>query len=145
MKKITLPILIVILLVLIGGIFYIKNKTNTLETDIALDAKKQAQDIVEKVGKLIVLPKDETPTIATISDPEKLKGQAFFAKAKIGDNVLIYTASKKAYLYDSVSNKILEVAPIDFGDLGKITSQNTNTPTTPVDNVASTSLKKTKK
>ena len=137
--------LIVILLVLIGSIFYIKNKTNTLKTDIALDAKKQAEDLIAKVNKVIVLPKDETPTIATISDPEKLKGQAFFAKAKIGDNVLIYTVSKKAYLYDPVANKILEVAPIDFGDLGKITNQNTNTPTVPIDNVASTSLKKTKK
>jgi hypothetical protein len=80
-----------------------------------------------------------------ISDPEKLKGQAFFAKAKIGDNVLIYTASKKAYLYDPVANKILEVAPIDFGDLGKVTEQNTNTPPVSTENTTNTNLKKTKK
>ncbi len=143
MKKITLPVSILVLLVLIGGIFYLKNKTESLKTEISVSTQNQVNDIVNKVSKIIVLPKDEVPTIATISDPEKLKGQAFFAKAKVGDNVLIYTASKKAYLYDPVANKILEVAPIDFGDIGKVAEQNTIPVST--DNTSNTTIKKTKK
>ncbi len=68
--------------------------------------------LVEEVGKLIVLPEGEEPTIATVSDPEKLKDQLFFANAKLGDKVLLYTEAKKAYLYDPVAKKLIEVAPI---------------------------------
>lgn len=70
------------------------------------------QGIVDEIGKLIDLPKDETPTVATVSDAEKLKGQIFFAKAKNGDKVLIYNTNKKAILYDPVNKKILEVGPL---------------------------------
>ena len=54
--------------------------------------------------------------MATVSDLEKLKDQPFFAKAKIGDKVLIYTDAKKAILYDPVNDKIVEVAPINIGN-----------------------------
>jgi hypothetical protein len=68
------------------------------------------------VGLLIVLPKNETPTIATVSDPSVLKNQAFFVDAKKGDKVLIYTNAKKAILYDPVIKKIINVAPVNTGD-----------------------------
>jgi len=67
------------------------------------------------VGKLMVLPEGETPTIATVSDPDKLKDQAFFAHAKTGDKVLIYAKAKKAILYSPTDNRIVEVAAIDLG------------------------------
>ena len=69
--------------------------------------------LLEAVGKLIVLPTDEQPTIATVTDLEKLKDQVFFARASIGDKVLIYTKAKKAILYNPASNKIVEVAPLN--------------------------------
>lgn len=73
---------------------------------------QEAKDLVEKVGKLIDLPEGEIPTIATVADPEKLKAQPFFAKAKTGDKVLIFQQAKKAFLYDPVANKIIEVGPV---------------------------------
>ena len=69
-------------------------------------------DTIAAVSRLIVLPEGEEPTIATVTDPEKLKDQPFFARAKPGDKVLLYTQAKKAYLYDPVADKLLEVAPI---------------------------------
>ena len=72
--------------------------------------------IVTRVGELIVLPEGENPTIATVSDPERLRDQPFFAKAKVGDQVLIYTNAHKAILYDPKQHKILEVAPLNIGD-----------------------------
>lgn len=78
------------------------------------DSQTQAETraLVRKVGNLIVLPDDETPTIATVSDPEALKGQAFFDGAKKGYKVLIYTNAKKAILFDPTSGKIVNVAPL---------------------------------
>jgi len=70
--------------------------------------------LVKEVGQLIELPK-ETPTVATITDENKLKDQAFFANAKNGDKVLIFTNSKKAILYRPSLKKIIEVAPINLG------------------------------
>lgn len=62
------------------------------------------------------LPPDEKPTIATVSDLEKLKDQQFFANARIGNKVFIFTQAKKAILYDVENNRIIEVAPLNMGD-----------------------------
>lgn len=77
--------------------------------------KEEAKALVAKVGALISVPSDEQPTIATVTDPEKLKSQAFFAAAKIGDKVLIFTVAKKAILYRPSENKIIEVSPVTIG------------------------------
>lgn len=75
-------------------------------------AQLEISTLIERVGKLIVLPTGEEPTVATVSDPDKLKDQVFFANAKVGDKVLIYTKARKAYLYDPEGDILLEVAPI---------------------------------
>ncbi len=63
----------------------------------------------------MVLP-DEQPTVATVTDPEKLQSQEFFRQAKAGYKVLIFTAAKKAVLYDPVGNRIVEVGPLQTND-----------------------------
>ncbi len=82
-----------------------------LKSDPAYTASKETASLIAAVGRLMVLP-DETPTIATVDDMDKLKGQAFFANAKKGDKVLIFTNAKKAVLYDPVADKIVESAPL---------------------------------
>ena len=77
------------------------------------------EGVIAKVSELLVLPSNEQPTLATVSDPELLKNQAFFANAKKGDKVLIYSKSGKAILYDPISNKIVEVAPINLDTTNK--------------------------
>ncbi|MEK7552854.1 MAG: hypothetical protein AAB505_01975 [Patescibacteria group bacterium] len=74
----------------------------------------ETEQLLARVSELIVLPAEEQPTIATVTDPEALKGQPFFARAKNGDKVLIYSKAQKAILYDPVKNLILEVAPINL-------------------------------
>lgn len=79
-------------------------------------AIKETKEVVAKVSKLVALPADETPTIATVSDPEALKDQAFFKNALKGDKVLIYTNAKKAILYSVTTDKILDIAPLNIGN-----------------------------
>jgi hypothetical protein len=128
-KKIK-PFIIVILSVIVVAIifsviFYIRSSSsvNNPQASIA-----ETKNILDEVGKLIILPKDEMPIIATVTDLDKLKGQSFFANAKIGDKVLIYNKSEKAILYDPVLNKIVEIAPINtsFDQVNSSTSKSTS-------------------
>ncbi len=61
-----------------------------------------------------MLPQDEQPTIATVTDLAKLQGQPFFANAQVGDKVLIYSRAGKVILYRPGENKIIELAPINI-------------------------------
>lgn len=69
---------------------------------------------VGEVSKLLVLPENEKPTLATVSDPKLLQDQEFFAKAEAGDKVLIYATARKAILYSPKLKKIVEIAPINL-------------------------------
>lgn len=113
------PVLVTILAVLaVAGAalaFYFYIKTGGLKTNPQTPVQEENSVIISKVSRLMFLPADEQPTVATVSDPEKLKDQAFFANAKKGDKVLIYTNAKKAILYDPEADKIVEVAPLNIG------------------------------
>lgn len=98
-----------------GTAVFFYNEYSVLKENPNKAAQEEINKLVAQVSKLIVLPDGETPTLATVSNPDRLKDQPFFAKAKTGDKVLIYTNSKKAILYNPETNKIVEVAPINIG------------------------------
>jgi len=75
-------------------------------------AKEEYDTLVKKVGTNLDLPKGESPTVATVTDVNQLKGQVFFKNAQNGDKVMIYTQARKAILYRPSTNKIIEVGPI---------------------------------
>jgi len=77
-------------------------------------AQAELNKIVKLVGKLIALPSDESPTLATVLDKDKLKDQPFFANTQNGDVILIYTKAKKAIVYREKENKIINVGPISI-------------------------------
>ena len=116
LKKLVVPVLLILLLGSIGATFYMYQQLQTNSGDATALGEEEVAQLVAEVGELIVLPSDELPTIATVADPEKLKDQAFFVNAKAGDRVLLYTKAKKAILYDPEAHKIVEVAPINIGD-----------------------------
>lgn len=82
----------------------------------AAAVQSQVNATVAKVGKLITLPTDETPTVATVTDSSKVKDQAFFQKAQNGDMVLIYTKAQEAILYRPSSNIIVEVGSVNINN-----------------------------
>jgi hypothetical protein len=115
-KKHNPSVLLAVLIIVIGSLgFYFYNKATALKANPNTVAQKEATDIIERAGKLILLPQGETPVIASVTDPEKLRDQAFFAKAKIGYKALFYQNSGRAYLYDPVANRIIAVAVLSFG------------------------------
>ena len=76
-------------------------------------AAQELKQLVVDVGRVIVLPENETPTTATVTDPEKLKDQPFFAHAQVGDKVLIYQKTNKAILWRPSTRKVIEVSSIN--------------------------------
>jgi len=97
------------------GAVYFYARLASLQSDPQAIAQDETSKLIADVGRLILLPEGETPTVATVSDVEKLKDQPFFAHAKNGYKVLIYSNSRRAILYDPINNKIIDVAPLDTG------------------------------
>lgn len=84
-------------------------------TQLTTKSVDQTPKVVEQVGKLMQLPNNETPTVATITDREKLKAEAFYSLTENGDQILIYLQAKKAILYRPSINKIIDIIPINSG------------------------------
>ncbi len=104
-------LLILVILVLIGlsnaGTWLVLTKRASKQ-----DAGKRELDkTLAKVGRLIELPRDEEPTLATVTDKSKLT-DPFLSHAENGDKVLIYYKAKKAIIYRPGSNKIIQVGPL---------------------------------
>lgn len=121
-KRYIVPCLIALLVASGGAAYYFYRKANT-QNDSSASAQEEVAALVAEIGKLIVLPEGETPTVATVSDPERLKDQPFFARAKAGDKVLLYSTARKAYLYDPVAKKLIEVAPLNIGGTDNASAQ----------------------
>lgn len=105
-------IMIFLVLILAGTSVYFYRKA---KNDPNAATQAEVKSLVSKVGKLMVLPGGETPTIATVSDPEALSDQTFFVDAKKGDKVLIYSGARKAILYSPDFDKIINIAPLNTG------------------------------
>lgn len=118
--KLLVPVMILAIIGLGGGVAYQTQRLRNLEKDYAdlkkdpsIVAKDETKQLVDKVSKLAVLPNGEDPTVATVTDVEKLKDQPIFAKAQNGDKLLIYAGAGKAFLYRPGDNKLVDVIPVN--------------------------------
>jgi len=109
-------LLVLIVLATAPSIYFYNqyHKAQSRLQDPTAATREERLELINRVGKLIELPTDEEPTVATISDKERLGNQPFFQKAKNGDKLLIFPNAKKAILYDPLANKIIDVAPINI-------------------------------
>lgn len=115
-KKKKRILLIAILVIIIGGIFLAWAISDMNTNSEITNTKEETNKLVSLVGKLMTLPADEVPDLATIIDKNVLNSQPFFAKSENGDNVLIYRKAKIAILYRSSTNEVIENMPISFSD-----------------------------
>lgn len=119
--------LIIIVLTLLSVFFlaiifnlYLENKN--LKNPEA-SAEKEIKSLIAKLGKLMSLPENELPTIATVTDPEKLKNQPFFINSKVGDKVIVYELNKKVILFRPSENKIIEVSVFNTNEEQTVSNQ----------------------
>lgn len=75
--------------------------------------RREEKALIAEIGKTLALPADEEPTIATVTEPEKLTG-AFFRNAKKGDKIIIYQKSKKVFLYRPSEKRVVEVGIVNI-------------------------------
>lgn len=113
--KIKRVLMIITVIIFVGAIFsgiYFYSQYRKVVKNPEIVTKQETIWILEKINKLVDLPQDETPTVATVLDKEKLKDQDFFKKAENGDKVIVYMKAKKAVLYRPNTNKVIEIAPV---------------------------------
>lgn len=67
--------------------------------------------VVAALNKIILLPA-ELPTVATVTDTEKLAKEPFFQHAENGDKVIMYKESRRAYLFRPRDQKIIDMTVI---------------------------------
>jgi hypothetical protein len=113
--KTTLFVLLGIALVAGAGFGYYKYITIQKELNALRSAppdkftQMQDQAVIDKVRSHMDIPRDK-PIINTITNADTLNNQLFFAKAKNGDKVLVFTT--RAILYRPSEDKIIEVAAV---------------------------------
>jgi hypothetical protein len=103
----------------IAGYFYYQYRQSAQVADA-----KEIETLSQEIGKFMLLPDNETPTLATVTDREKLAEQPFFQKAENGDKVLIFSQNGRAILYRPSQKKIVDVTTVNV-------NQTTATPTSP--------------
>jgi hypothetical protein len=130
--KIATPVVLAVLfLAAIGSAYYFYSKYQGAMNSPEKLPANEIKNLTDKIGKFMDLPNEE-PTLATVTDKEKLSGQPFFAKAQNGDKVLIFTQAQKAILYRPGANKIIEVmslASTEQANLSPTQDQNQTEPT----------------
>jgi len=111
-----------VILVLVGTSYYFFNqykKTQLLLNNPTMAAKEEVKKITDQLSKLMVLPTKEEPIVVTVLDKNKLKDQDFFKNSQNGDKVIVFSVSKQAILYRPSINKIIQVAPLNLGDVNQ--------------------------
>ena len=92
-----------------AGYYYYQYRKITKSDQIA-----EINSLVKEIGKVMDLPADETPTLATVTDKEKLASQPFFKNAQNDDKVLIYVKAGRAILYRTSTHKIVDVSTVNI-------------------------------
>ena len=108
-RRVMSLVLVIALLVIGPSLFFYKKYDKAQEELKKSDSRQQSQQLVDDIGELVLLPTDEKPTVATVTDVTKLAKQPFFAKAKNGDKVLVYNKARRAILYRPSIDKVVDM------------------------------------
>jgi hypothetical protein len=113
MNKIILG-LVVVCVVALGGWWAFHAGSDDTLANISAGVKltdAQVQTIIDRIGKFMVVPTDEKPSVVVLRDVQSLQAQQpFYDGAKDGDILIIY--SNRAIIYDPAANKLVSVSPI---------------------------------
>lgn len=149
-KKIIITSLIVLLvLVLVGLVVFLGDQYYGMKQQVKAYsdpkymedlAKKETKELMEKVGKHMVLPTGEEPVLATITDINALKKeQPFYEGCNNGDKILIFKNAKVGIVYDPGKDIIVKTGPVYFDESKEAAEANTDS-TTPKNEDTSSSV-----
>lgn len=88
-----------------------------------LSAEASVRKLVEEVGKAIILPQDELPTVAKVADASQLSNQPFFINARTGDDILIFEKAGKAVLWRPSIRRVVEVSSLLAAPVASFSSE----------------------
>jgi len=75
--------------------------------------KQDLENLLSRVRAHMILPEDEEPTVATITNIEALiEDQPFFEGANDGDKVLVYVGARKAIIYSPERDLVINVGAV---------------------------------
>lgn len=75
----------------------------------------EVAQVEQEVGMLYILPKNEQPALATVTNRSKL-ATPFLQQADNGDKILIYIKAKIVIIYRPSVNKLVGVGPVDISN-----------------------------
>ncbi len=113
-----LLLLCILVVAITSGVFIYLRKHPTLLGASSLpkeeprETRTELSLILADIRKVMLLTESETPTLATVTEAEKMKTQSFFKNAENGDKVIIYVASHKAILWRPSTKMIIEVGTV---------------------------------
>jgi hypothetical protein len=110
---ILIAVALIILLSLSTFLLIIARRNSQVDPSLAIE--RETATLTQKIGKSMELPVGEQPTLATVTDRAKLKGQDFFEHAQNGDKLLVYPKAKKAILYRPSTGKVIDVTNLTSG------------------------------
>jgi hypothetical protein len=103
-KKLRLLALAIVIVLVGGGIAFVKlHHTSQDLSDVKI--------VMSKVSKHYLLPTNETPALATVTDDQKVQN-GFKGKVKDGDKILIYENNKIALVYRPSIDRVVDVEPV---------------------------------
>lgn len=101
-------------IVLIGGVillmvvaFFVVQQLRQRDS-----AKAEMERVRKEVGRLVILPDKEEPTLATVVDKSKLTNAFLKANAETGDKVLVYPQAKKVFIYRPSVKRLAAMGPL---------------------------------
>jgi uncharacterized protein YpmB len=99
-------LVLVVILALVAGVYWQRKRQES-------PARQQMKQIVAEVGKLIILPTGEEPTLVTVEDKTKVS-DTFLKQSENGDKILLYPIARKVFLYRPSSKKLVDVGPLNI-------------------------------
>ena len=121
-KSKLIAIIVAIILLAAAG-YFVMNRSGSgepqTEEQAAAAAEAEIAELEERIQRLIVLPSEETPVLATITDAEALRAeQPFYASVEDGDKLLIYLSNQRAVIYRPSQDVLVNVGPIIVDNAG---------------------------
>lgn len=96
-----------------GASYYWYTQYQKIATTPQAGSADEVKALVKKLSMYMELP-EESPSVITITDREKLQNQEFFKKAKNGDKIIVYEKTRRIILYRPSNSRIIDVAPLVF-------------------------------